>query len=54
MLIREITPAIRYGATVDDLANTRTHAHPSASNMVTTACEAVPSASFWRRNQQSL
>lgn len=31
MLIHEVTPAIRHGLTVDDLANTLIHAHPRSS-----------------------
>ncbi|WP_049900274.1 dihydrolipoyl dehydrogenase family protein [Halococcus agarilyticus] len=42
MLIHEVTPAIRYGATVDDLANTLIHAHPSMSKVVMKACKDVP------------
>ncbi|EMA44946.1 dihydrolipoyl dehydrogenase family protein [Halococcus saccharolyticus] len=42
MLIHEVTPTIRYGATVDDLANTLIHAHPSMSKVVLNACKDVP------------
>ncbi|WP_273836407.1 dihydrolipoyl dehydrogenase [Halococcus sp. PRR34] len=42
MLLHEVTPALRYGATVDDLANTLIHAHPSMSKVVLKACKDVP------------
>lgn len=39
MLIHEIAPAIRYGASADDLANTLVHAHPALSKVVMKACK---------------
>jgi dihydrolipoamide dehydrogenase len=42
MLIHEVTPAIRYGATVDDLANTLVHVHPALNKVVMKACKDVP------------
>jgi mycothione reductase len=42
MLIHEITPATRYGGTVDDLANTLLHAHPAMNKVVMKACKDVP------------
>ena len=44
MLIHEVAPAIRYGATVDDLANTLIHAHPSMSKVVMKACKDITAA----------
>jgi mycothione reductase len=41
MLIHEVTPALRYGITVDELANTLIHAHPAMSKVVMKACEDV-------------
>jgi dihydrolipoamide dehydrogenase len=45
MLIHEVTPAIRYGATVDDLATTLIHAHPAMNKVVLKACKNVPQRS---------
>jgi mycothione reductase len=42
MLIHEVIPAIRYGGTVDDLANTLIHAHPAMNKVVMKACADVP------------
>src|SRR5699024_1166898 len=39
VLIHELTPAVRYGLAVDELANTLIHAHPSLSKVVMKACE---------------
>jgi mycothione reductase len=41
-LIHEVTPAIRYGGTVDDLATTLIHVHPAMSKVVMNACKDVP------------
>ena len=42
MLIHEVTPALRYGATVDDLASTLIHAHPAMNKVILKACRNVP------------
>lgn len=42
MLIHEVIPALRYGGTVDDLANTLIHVHPAMNKVVMKACEDVP------------
>ena len=42
MLIHEVAPAMRYGATIDDLANTLIHAHPAMNKVVLKACRDVP------------
>jgi dihydrolipoamide dehydrogenase len=39
MLIHEVVPAMRYGATVEDLANTLLHTHPALNKVVMKACE---------------
>lgn len=39
LLIHELTPAVRYGLAVDELANTLIYAHPSLSKVVMKACE---------------
>ena len=41
MLVHEVTPAMRYGATVDGLANTLIHVHPAMSKVVMKACKDV-------------
>lgn len=41
MLIHEVTPALRYGITADELANTLIHAHPAMNKVVMKACENV-------------
>jgi mycothione reductase len=41
MLIHEVTPAVRHGLSVDDLANTLIHAHPSLNKVVLKACKNV-------------
>jgi mycothione reductase len=41
MLIHEVTPAVRYGITAADLANTLIHAHPAMNKVVMKACEDV-------------
>jgi dihydrolipoamide dehydrogenase len=41
MLVHEVTPAMRYGGTVDDLANTLIHVHPAMSKVVMKACKDV-------------
>jgi mycothione reductase len=41
-LVHEVVPAIRYGAAVDDLANTLIHAHPALNEVVLNACADVP------------
>lgn len=41
MLIHEVTPAVRYGLTVSDLANTLIHAHPAMNKVIRKACEDV-------------
>ncbi|WP_049997648.1 dihydrolipoyl dehydrogenase family protein [Halococcus sediminicola] len=41
MLIHEVTPAVRYGLSADDLANTLIHAHPALSKVVMKACADV-------------
>ena len=38
ILVHEVVPAVRYGLTVDDLANTLLHAHPALSKVVQKAC----------------
>jgi mycothione reductase len=38
VLVHEVVPAVRYGLTVDDLANTLLHAHPALSKVVQMAC----------------
>ena len=42
MLIHEAVPAMRYGGTVDDLANTLLHAHPALNKVMMKACKDVP------------
>lgn len=42
MLIHEVIPAMRYGGTVDDLANTLIHVHPAMNKVVMKACKDVP------------
>ncbi len=42
MLIHEVIPTVRYGGTVDDLANTLIHAHPAMNKVVMQACKDVP------------
>jgi dihydrolipoamide dehydrogenase len=42
MLIHEAVPAMRYGGTVDDLANTLLHAHPALNKVLMKACKDVP------------
>jgi mycothione reductase len=44
MLIHEVTPAIRSGATVDDLATTVIHAHPAMNKVVMQACKDAQNA----------
>jgi mycothione reductase len=44
MLIHEVTPAIRAGATVDDLATTVIHAHPAMNKVVMDACKDAQNA----------
>jgi dihydrolipoamide dehydrogenase len=41
-LIHEAVPAMRYGGTVDDLANTLIHAHPALNKVLMKACADVP------------
>jgi mycothione reductase len=41
MLIHEVTPALRYGITADELANTLIHAHPAMNKVVMNACENI-------------
>lgn len=41
MLIHEVTPALRYGITADELANTLIHAHPAMNKVVMKACEDI-------------
>ena len=41
MLVHEVTPAMRYGATVDGLANTLIHVHPAMGKVVMKACKDV-------------
>jgi dihydrolipoamide dehydrogenase len=42
MLIHEAAPAMRYGGTIDDLANTLIHAHPALNKVLMKACKNVP------------
>lgn len=42
VLVHEVTPAVRHGLTVDDLANTLIHAHPALSKVILKACTDVP------------
>ncbi len=41
ILIHEVTPAVRHGLTVDDLATTLIHAHPALSKVILKACKDV-------------